>query len=229
MFSHPDDEAYGVAGTLWRAAQDADTAVALLCLTSGEASSVLKAAGLDPAAIRELREGRMREVADVLGLDALVMPRLPDGGLAALLFDDLTAPVREAVDAFAPQVVIVQDARGINGHADHIATHWAVRDALRGRTDVRLALVVYPPEVTEAAPRLLFPTPRGQMDALVELTPAETNAKQRCLDIHEAPIRILPDPTDDAGTRPPIEHYDLFRESHEPPLAWLFDALPPAR
>jgi LmbE family N-acetylglucosaminyl deacetylase len=226
VFSHPDDEAYGVAGTLLRASRDADTAVALLCLTSGEASSVMRDQGHDRDAIRTLRESRMREVADVLALDGLLLPRLPDGGLAHLPFDELSAPVRAAVAAFEPQVVVVQDARGINGHADHIATHWAVRDALRHRPDVRLALVVYPPEVTEATDRLLFPTPREQMDALVELSPAEIDAKQRCLDIHDAPLRIRREPGTEDGWRPPVEHYDLFGELHDPPLTWLFDALP---
>jgi LmbE family N-acetylglucosaminyl deacetylase len=226
VFAHPDDESYGIAGTLARAGASADTATALLVLTSGEASSELRDRGLSRDQIRDLREGRLRDVADVIGLEALLLPRLPDSGLARLPFDQLCAPVRAAIDVFEPQLVISHDPRGVNGHPDHIAAHWAVRDALRARPGVRFAMVCYPPDVAESAkPRLLFPTRPDQIDVRVALSPEEAEAKERCLRIHEALITIKPDGEGPTPVRPAIEHYDLLGEAFSPSLEDLFERL----
>ncbi len=226
VFAHPDDEAYGCAGALARAGADPDTATVLLTLTRGEASSLGRRQGLTPEQIGAMREQRLEQVAAHVDLDGLLVPGLPDGGLARESLDALVAPVRAAVEAFAPQVVVTQDARGVNGHADHIATHWAVRDALRDAPEVRLALIVYTPETAEEAkPRLLFPTPEAEIDATLQLTPPEIEAKEACLRVHEALI-TLQDAEGDLVQRPPVEHYDFLADPQDPTATDLFHGLP---
>lgn len=224
VFAHPDDEAYGCAGALARYGARADTATVLLCLTRGEAASVGRERGLTPDELGAIRERRLEAVADRVGLDGLLVPGLPDGRLARLAPREVASPIREAVEAFRPHVLVTGDARGVNGHADHIAVHWASRRALEDRADVRFAMLAYPPEVAEAAkPRLLFATSEEEIDAVLTLTESEIDAKEACLAIHEAVISMRGE--DGRPTRPPLERFDLLGERHDPPLADLFEGL----
>lgn len=226
VFSHPDDESYGCAGTFARLARDPEAATVLLCLTRGEASSVERARGLGPEQVGDLREGRLREVARLAGLDGLVVAGLPDGRLARLDLDRVARPVEEVLEAFAPTVVVAHDARGVNGHADHIASHWAVRRALASRPGVRLALLAYTPETCEQArPRLLFPTPPSEVDVELHLDEAEVDVKEACLRVHEALVTLRPDGDPDRARRPAVERYDLLGEDHDPVLTDLFAGL----
>lgn len=229
VFPHPDDEAYGAAGALWRAAAAPDTAAYLLTLTNGEASTVMARAGHTSEGIARLRAERMQAVAARLGLDALRLPGLPDGKLARMDLDALCAPITEALDDYDPHVVIAHDPRGVNGHPDHIAAHWAVRLALRARPHVRLAMVAYPPALTESMrPRLMFPTQDQEIDAQLDLGPDEIEAKEACLRIHDALITLREDGPEGALRRPPVEYYDFLGETCTPRRQDLFEGLPAA-
>ena len=179
--------------------------------------------GLTPAAVGDLREERLVQVAGHVGLDGLLLAGLPDGRLARLDLEELAAPVRAVLEVFAPQVVVTHDARGVNGHADHIAGHWGVRRALAGHSKVRLAQVAYTPATCEAArPRLLFPTREEEIDASLHLSAAEIEAKEACLRVHEALVTLRPDAPPGFLARPPIEHYDYLGEDFDPPRDDLF-------
>lgn len=223
VLPHPDDESYGCAGTLARLGADPDAATVFLCLTRGEASSMGPERGLSRGEVAALREERLEQVAAVLDLDALLIAGLPDRGMARLPLDELTAPIRAALDAFRPQVVIGHDPRGVNAHPDHIASHWALRDALRDQPDVRFAMLAYPADLCEAVkPRLLFPTPEEEIDVVIHLTPGEAEKKERCLRIHEALVTLFAENEPGLMLRPPIERYDLFGEAFNPPADDLF-------
>jgi LmbE family N-acetylglucosaminyl deacetylase len=223
VFPHPDDEAYGCAGALARHGADPDAATVLLCLTRGEASTMGRERGLGPDEVGALREGRLERVAAIVGLDALIVPGLPDGRLARIPLDASDAPIRAVLDAFRPQVVVGHDPRGVNGHPDHIAAHWAVRRALADAAPARFAMIAYAAEVCEAAkPRLLFPTTADEIDVTVDLTESETDAKEACLRVHEALVTLRPDGAAPLHLRPAVEHYDLLGEDHVPALADLF-------
>jgi LmbE family N-acetylglucosaminyl deacetylase len=226
VFPHPDDESYGPGGTLARAGSDPDAAAVLLCLTRGQASSMGPARGLSPKEVGELREGRLVDVAGVLGLDGLIVGGLPDGRLARCAPDVVAAVVSEAVDALRPQVVVGHDPRGVNAHPDHIAAHWAIRRALEGRPAVRFAMVAYTDETVEAVrPRLLFATPEDEIDAVIELTDDEIDRKEAALRVHEAFVTLRDDPDPALVRRPPVERYDFLGEDRSPPLGDLFREL----
>ena len=223
VFPHPDDESYGPAGTLHRIGRDPDAATVVYIMTRGEASSMGPERGLDPEAVGDLREKRLEEVAGILGLDRLIVGGFPDGRLARCDLGKLSAAIREVLDALRPQVVIGHDARGVNAHPDHIATHWAIRHALLDRDPVRFAMLAYPAEVAEAIrPRLLFPTPEEEIDAVVELTEEEIEAKERCLEVHEAIVTLREDGSPSRILRPPVERYDFLGEERIPPVDDLF-------
>jgi len=223
VFPHPDDESYGCAGALARVGADPDGAAALLCLTHGEASSMGPARGLDRDQVAALREARLVEVGTILGLDALVVGGFPDGAMARCGLDEVGGAVRAAVDALRPQVVIGHDPRGVNAHPDHIATHWAIRHALLGVSDVRFAMLAYPQELADLAkPRLIFPTPEEEVDAVLTLSEPEIDRKEACLRVHEALVTLRPGGDPALMLRPPIERYDFLGERCDPPLSDLF-------
>lgn len=228
VLAHPDDEAYGCAGALARIGADPDAAAVLLCLTRGEASSMGPARGLSPDEVGTLREARLVEVAAHVGLAGLIVPGLPDGRLDRMPLAEADAPIRAVLAAFEPQVVITADARGVNGHRDHIAAHWAVRRALADAAPRRLAMMAYPPDVSAAAlPRLIFSTPESEIDVVLALSAAERDAKEAALRTHEALVTLRPDhPDPDLVVRPAVERYDLLGEDHDPALEDLFAALP---
>jgi LmbE family N-acetylglucosaminyl deacetylase len=219
---HPDDESYGPAGTLHQLGRNPDTATAVYIMTRGEASSMGPERGLGADQVATLRRERLARVDEVLGLDALLLGRFPDGGMARCALSDLSGAVGAAIDALEPQVVIAHDPRGVNAHPDHIATHWAVRAALAERPGIRLAMLAYLQDAADlVAPRLLFPTPETEVDCVVALDRDAVDAKQEALDIHEA-IVTLKDDGSDRLLRPPIERYDFLDEPFDPPLEDLF-------
>jgi LmbE family N-acetylglucosaminyl deacetylase len=224
IFPHPDDESYGPAGTLHAIGRDDANATTVFIMTRGEASSMGPERGLSPDEVAAVRRERLAEVDGALGLDALLLGGFPDGGMARCPLSELAGAIGDALDALEPQVVIAHDPRGVNAHADHIATHWAIRAALATRSGIRLAMLAYLQDVADlVAPRLLIPTPEDEVDCVIHLDAAAVAAKQKALDVHEA-IITLEDDGSDRLRRPPIERYDFLDESFDPPLDDLFAA-----
>lgn len=222
MFPHPDDESYGPAGTLARNAARTDTAVAVYIMTRGEASSIGAQRDLSPDQVAALRRDRLEQVDEILGLDALLLGRFPDGGMARSRLQEMADAVGAAIDAMQPQVIIGHDPRGVNAHLDHVAAHWAIRSALVTRPGIRFAMVAYPQELVDAVhPRLMFATPEHEVDCRIDLTPSELTAKQAALNVHEAIVTMV----DDGGDRlfrPPLERFDFLGEDFDLPLDDLF-------
>ena len=72
-----------------------------------------------------------------------------DRPLARCPVDEVAGRIARVIRQLRPQVVIGHDPRGVNGHPDHIASHWALRHALLAEPVERFAMICYPPEVAE--------------------------------------------------------------------------------
>jgi LmbE family N-acetylglucosaminyl deacetylase len=120
VFAHPDDDTYGVGGSLALHARE-ELELTVVLATSGEAGQIADAS----LATRE-ELGRVRETEDAASWRALGLApdlrflRHPDGGLPQLR-DELVSEVREILREVEPEIVVTFGPDGITGHEDHVA------------------------------------------------------------------------------------------------------------
>ncbi len=135
-YAHPDDETFGLGGTIARYV-DAGVEVHLICATNGDEGTV------DPDflegydSIGAMRLAELRCAAEKLGIKQVYTFGYRDSGMMgspnnhhpdALWQADqdvLVGRVVEVVRRVRPQVVITFDPYGGYGHPDHIAMHRA--------------------------------------------------------------------------------------------------------
>jgi len=123
VFAHPDDDAYGMAGTVALHADDPEFRFVLVLATDGGAGDIREGfpatretlgairRGEDEAAWRAL--GRVPDRHEWLGYD--------DGDVSAVPPDELADRVAGVMAEERPDVVATFGPDGIFGHPDHIA------------------------------------------------------------------------------------------------------------
>jgi LmbE family N-acetylglucosaminyl deacetylase len=164
VFAHPDDETFGIGGTLaLYARRGVETHV--VCATRGEV-------GEAPSDLRgfatkaEMRTGELECAAKILGLTSVRYLGYRDSGMPGSEHNahaqaTVAAPLAEVARKIAwhmrdtrPQVVITFDPIGGYRHPDHIAVHQATREAFRLSGDPGEAIEGLPPY----APQKLYYT-----------------------------------------------------------------------
>jgi LmbE family N-acetylglucosaminyl deacetylase len=136
VLAHPDDETFGMGGTLARYAQEG-ASVYLICATRGEVGE------MDPKYMKgfkdvsERREAELRCAAEKLGLKDVFFLGYRDSGMPGSVHNQhpqslVQAPVEQVASEVAmyirqhrPQVVVTFDPIGGYRHPDHIAIHQA--------------------------------------------------------------------------------------------------------
>jgi LmbE family N-acetylglucosaminyl deacetylase len=136
VLAHPDDESFGMGGTLALYAQRG-VDVHLVCATRGEMGVMEEKFVEGFRTSAERREHELRCAAQVLGLKAVHFLDYLDSGmpgsesnhtpgaLAAAPLDEVAAKITHHIRAIRPQVVITFDPIGGYRHPDHIAIHHA--------------------------------------------------------------------------------------------------------
>jgi LmbE family N-acetylglucosaminyl deacetylase len=134
VFAHPDDESFGIGGTLAKYAAEG-VRVALTCATLGEAGEINDASVGTVEELAEIRERELRCACEVLGVSELHLLGYRDSGMAgspdnedprALIQADPTEVVGKIVRVIRqvrPQVVVTFEEGGGYGHPDHMAIH----------------------------------------------------------------------------------------------------------
>ena len=138
VFAHPDDDAYGAAGSVALHAAEPDFRFVLVHATSGELGEIR--AGF-PATRETL--GAVRRAEDEAAWHALgrVPDRhewlgFPDGGVADVPFPDVVDAVARILEEEEPAVVVTFGPDGVFGHPDHITIGAATDEAFaRLRSD----------------------------------------------------------------------------------------------
>jgi LmbE family N-acetylglucosaminyl deacetylase len=121
VFAHPDDDTYGVGGTVGLHA-DAGIEVTAILATSGDAGRILDPSLATPQNLGLVREGEDRAAWGELGVKpAMHFLRHPDGGLQGVPRDELVGRIAELLATARPEVVVTFGPDGVTGHGDHIA------------------------------------------------------------------------------------------------------------
>ncbi|HEV2528912.1 MAG TPA: PIG-L family deacetylase [Thermomicrobiales bacterium] len=132
--AHPDDEAFGMAGTL-TLLRRAGVPVTLVTATRGEAGEILVPGHATPATLGAVREQELRVAMALAGVDDIRLLGHRDSGMAGTPENDdprayINAPDEEVVAQIAavirsvrPAAIVTFGADGIYGHPDHIAIH----------------------------------------------------------------------------------------------------------
>ena len=133
VLAHPDDESYGMGGTLARYAREGvDVHVAIA--TDGAAGSIDEKWQGDRSRLAEARAGEVRRASEILGVQLHMLGYRDSGYIGDPANEHPSAFVnadrREAVGrvvklirALRPQVVVTHDETGGYFHPDHIQCH----------------------------------------------------------------------------------------------------------
>jgi len=147
VFAHPDDESFGIGGTLARYGSDPRVRVVLVCATRGEAGEISDPELATSERLGEVREQELRCACRTLGVDALYFLDYRDSGMAGTAenedprslaqadFDEAVGKVVAHIRREKPDVVVTFDEHGGYGHPDHVATHHIARAAFAAAAD----------------------------------------------------------------------------------------------
>lgn len=147
VLAHPDDESFGIGGTLARYGADPDVRVVLVCATRGEAGEIGDPGLAGPEQLGQVREQELRCACRVLGVDALYFLDYRDSGMAGspenrhphalVMADPAQAAGRIAahIRRERPDVIITFDESGGYGHPDHVAIHHLTTAAFAAAAD----------------------------------------------------------------------------------------------
>jgi N-acetyl-1-D-myo-inositol-2-amino-2-deoxy-alpha-D-glucopyranoside deacetylase len=146
VLAHPDDESFGMGGTLALYAQQG-VQVRLLCATRGEVGEVDPNLLLSHKTIGDLREQELRCAADILGLTSVDFLGYRDSGMKGSVdnnhpqslfhtpIDDVAKKIAWYIRRYQPQIVLTFDPAGGYLHPDHVAVHNATVKAFSMASD----------------------------------------------------------------------------------------------
>ncbi len=150
VLAHPDDESFGIGGTLARYSADGVN-VDLVVATCGEAG----VPGMPLWQAARMREAEMRRACAELGVRRLEFLGFADGRLSEVDFNGAVARLVGIFRRWRPDVVITFGPDGVTGHPDHVAVHrWTTEafDRLDGQADgPRRLYYIVPSEATDQA------------------------------------------------------------------------------
>src|SRR3989442_7675626 len=129
VFAHPDDDTYGLGGTLAMHGDSVD--YRLIVATSGEAGVISDPSLATRENLAQVREGEEREALEVLGVKGASVHflRYPDGALKDVPRDELIGRIADVLGSARPHVVVTFGPEGVTKHDDHITIGQAATEA----------------------------------------------------------------------------------------------------
>lgn len=115
VVAHPDDESFGL-GAVLAAFVESGSAVAILCFTQGETSTLHGVEG----DLASLRAAELSEAARQLSAGPVRLLDYPDGALTAVDLQHLSRHVVKLARDVRADGLLVFDNNGVTGHPDHV-------------------------------------------------------------------------------------------------------------
>ncbi len=112
VIAHPDDESFGIGGTLAKYAQEG-VEIHVLCATRGEN-------GRGGSDLGKIREQELMNASKIIGVERVEFMGFIDGMLSNSLYHKMAEKITQKIINFKPQVVLTFDRLGVSGHIDHI-------------------------------------------------------------------------------------------------------------
>jgi LmbE family N-acetylglucosaminyl deacetylase len=183
VFAHPDDESFGMGGTIARYANQG-VEISLVCSTNGDVGTVSPERLNGYESIADLRLAELHCAANTLGMKEVITYGYCDSGMMgspenknpdclwqadpAVVEGRLVADIRR----IRPHVIVTFDPYGGYGHPDHIFMHRATTSAFHKAGDPSC----YPEQIAGGLepyqPKKLYYTifPRNQLRMMVLMT-----------------------------------------------------------
>ena len=148
VYAHPDDESFGVGGTLAKFAAQGYQVV-LACATRGEAGEISDPALATPENLGQVREGELRASCRALGIAEPRLLDYRDSGMVGTPDNDdprsyhradpetATRQLVSMIRELKPHIVITFEPNGGYGHPDHIAVSKHVTAAFDAAGDAQ--------------------------------------------------------------------------------------------
>lgn len=136
IFAHPDDESFGMAGTMAHATRQGHR-VAIVSATRGEAGQIADPTLATPETLGMVREHELRNACAAVGVHDVSFLDYIDGHLAEANPDEATGRIVFHLRRFRPAVVATFPANGGYGHPDHMAIHRLTLAAVAAAADPR--------------------------------------------------------------------------------------------
>ena len=125
VFAHPDDESFGVGGTLAKYAAEGHD-VHLVTATRGEAGRIAEPDLATPANLPAVRERELRRACETYGINPPHLLDYVDGQLPIVHQGQAVGKLVQLIRQIMPDVLLTFGPDGAYGHYDHIAVHrWA--------------------------------------------------------------------------------------------------------
>lgn len=136
VFAHPDDEAFGPAGTIANFSKTHD--VYLICATNGEAGE--NHSDDKTNLLAKIRKAELEKSASILGVKRIFFLNYKDGGLSNNVYHKLAEDISEIINNLQPEIMITYEPRGVSGHLDHVAVSLVTHYVFEKNTDVKKLL-----------------------------------------------------------------------------------------
>ncbi len=146
IFAHPDDETFGLGGTMARYAARG-VPVTMICATRGEVGEIAAGTDATPETLGAYREEELRVAMAILGVDDVRFLEFRDSGMQGTpenadpsnlhnaKAEDVVTPLVRWIRERRPDAIVTWDASGGYGHPDHIACHHHATAAFHAAAD----------------------------------------------------------------------------------------------
>jgi LmbE family N-acetylglucosaminyl deacetylase len=139
-FAHPDDEGFGVGGTLAMLASRG-ARITLVCATNGDVGEISDPALATPENLAQVRQEELRQAMTVTGISDVRFLNYRDSGMDGTADNSnpaslnqapagqVSAQLAEIIEEVRPRLVLTHDPTGGYGHPDHRAIHRHITQA----------------------------------------------------------------------------------------------------